>query len=246
MIMYNYKLTIQYDGTRYNGWQSQPDGNTVQDKLTDAIKQITNEEVKITGSGRTDAGVHALGQVANFRIPLELDLYKFQHSLNAVLPADIAVTKFEKAHWNFHARYYAKKRTYFYLLTKFKSPFYSRYSWYNTTFKDLDMEKLNDISKVLLGEYDFTSFTRKKIETPNRLCNVTQIRWSGNKNFVIFRIEANRFLRGMVRTVVGTILDVYGNENPEEKMKEILETKNRDAAGQTAPAQGLFLYKIEY
>ncbi len=244
--MYNYKLIIQYDGTRYNGWQSQPHGNTVQDKITAAIKQITTEEVKVTGSGRTDAGVHALGQVANFRIPVELDLYKFQHSLNAVLPSDISILKAEKAHWNFHARYYAKRRTYFYLLTKFKSPFYLKYSWFNTTFQELDLNRLNNISQVLLGEHDFTSFTRKKIETPDRLCNVTKIRWSGNDKFVIFRIEANRFLRGMVRTVVGTILDLYGNESPVETIKEILEAKTRDAAGQTAPPQGLFLYKIEY
>ncbi len=244
--MYNYRIIIQYDGTRYNGWQSQPDGNTVQDKITGAISQISGEEVKVVGSGRTDAGVHALGQVANFRIPVELDLFKFQHSLNAVLPDDISIVKLEKAHWNFHARYYAKKRTYFYLFTKFKSPFYSRYSWYNTTFSGLDVNKLNEISQPLLGEHDFTSFTRKKIETPDRICNVFQIRWSANKNFIIFRITANRFLRGMVRTIVGTLLDSAFDENSVEKIKEILELKNRDSAGQTAPPQGLFLYKIEY
>ncbi len=244
--MYNYKLTIQYDGTKYNGWQSQPDGNTVQDKITEAIRQITNEDVNVVGSGRTDAGVHALGQVANFRIPIELDVYKFQHSLNAVLPADISVTKLEKAHWNFHARFYAKKRTYFYLLAKFKSPFYAKYSWYNTTFNDLDITKLNEISQTLSGEHDFTSFTRKKIETPNRICNVYQIRWSGNKNFVIFRITANRFLRGMVRTVVGTLLELSSESDAAGKLKELLENKNRELAGQAAPAQGLFLYKIEY
>ncbi len=244
--MYNYKLTIQYNGTRYNGWQSQPDGNTIQDKITYAVSVLTKQEISLTASGRTDAGVHALGQVANFKYNKDVNKSKFLHSLNSILPDDISIINMEKVSDEFHSRFDAKKRSYFYLMSKIKSPFYFHFSNYDTRFAGLDLQKLNLISKVLLGEHDFTSFTKKKTETENKVCNISKIRWSGNNNFIIFRIEADRFLHGMVRAIVGTILLAASKDDPVNLLAEILKSKNREAAGPSALAKGLFLYKVKY
>ena len=139
--MFNYKLTIQYDGTRYSGWQIQNNAVTVQEVISNSIKQILQQEINLIGSGRTDSGVHAFGQVANFTFIKELDLFKFRYSLNSVLPDDIAVTGIETVDENFHARFSAKRRIYYYLITNQKSPFYDKYSY--TLFSDFDLEKLN-------------------------------------------------------------------------------------------------------
>ncbi len=242
--MFNYKMKIQYDGTNYSGWQIQENASTVQQILTDAIEQITREEVKLIGSGRTDAGVHALGQVANFIIDKNLDLFKFKHSLNSVLPSDISLVEINKVDEKFHSRFDAKQRSYIYLISKEKSPFYFRYSYFHKN--DLDTNMLNNLSRSFLGEKDFSSFCKVNTGVDSKICNVFETGWRKNKNFYLFYIEANRFLYGMVRTIVGTLLRAIQSENPGQYIKKIINFKNRESAADSAPAKGLFLYKVKY
>jgi tRNA pseudouridine38-40 synthase len=242
--MNNYKLIIQYKGTNYAGWQFQENSVTVQGKITGAIKIILNEEVNLIGSGRTDAGVHAFGQVANFRCGQEIDVYKVKYSLNSVLPKDISILSLEKVGENFHSRFDALKRSYIYLIIKYKSPFYSPYSYFY--HNKADCNYLNNISKVLTGEHDFTSFCRKDPEPENKTCKVSSIHWKETKGFLLFYIEANRFLHGMVRTIAGTLLDAQKNKRDEKYLIEILNARKREASGEALPAKGLFLYKVKY
>jgi tRNA pseudouridine38-40 synthase len=242
--MSNYKLLIQYDGTDYAGWQFQENAVTIQKKISDSIKTLLNEAVNLYGSGRTDAGVHAFGQVANFTTAQELDLYTFKYSLNSILPKDISILEMQKVHPEFHSRFDAKKRSYCYFISKYKSPFYERYSYFY--HGDLDCEKLNENSKIFLGEHDFTSFCKKNTETENKICNVLNIRWKETKGLIIFLIEADRFLHRMVRTIVGTMLNAVKNNYDEDYITNIFELKDRESAGESVPAKGLFLYKVKY
>jgi tRNA pseudouridine38-40 synthase len=242
--MFNYKLTLQYDGTKYAGWQIQENALSIQEVIKSSIQQIIQEDVNLIGAGRTDAGVHALGQVANFTLNKELDLHRFKYSLNSVLPDDISINSIEPTGENFHARFSAKKRSYIYLLSNQKSPFYNRYSY--DYYSELNSEKLNNISSVLIGSKDFTSFSKNNPEVQNKNCKVFEARWRKQKNLFIFYIEANRFLYGMVRAIVGTLLKAHSSENPIDYMEKIFEKKSRDAAADAVPAKGLFLYKIKY
>jgi len=240
----NYFLHIQYDGAAYSGWQIQDNAETVQQRIVDAIKVILKEKVNLIGSGRTDTGVHALGQIANFKVESELDIYKFKHSLNSILPEDISIIKMKKVPEEFHARFNAKKRSYLYLISKMKSPFYNNYSWYY--HNKINVEALNNYSKLLIGEHNFSSFAKKKSEVENKNCNIYNAHWKESGELIMFFIEANRFLHGMVRTVVGTLLGISSNDEKEEKLIKILESQDREVAGETAPAKGLFLYKVKY
>lgn len=242
----NYKIKIQYDGTDFAGWQIQPNAPTIQQTITDAIKVITQKEVNLIGSGRTDAGVHALGQIANFRIDTELDIRKFTHSLNAVLPESIAVSKLEQVDENFHARFDACKRSYIYLISLAKSPFYKKYSYLFPPASDYDVDTLNEISKLFLGKHDFTSFAKSSSDTKTNICEIFNIHWRKKGSLLIFYVEANRFLHGMVRTIVGTIKKAAAEKLNVDFISEVLNAKDRTVAGESVPAQGLFLYKVKY
>ena len=242
--MSNYKLTIQYDGTNYAGWQIQTDCKTIQQTVSDGIKIITGKKINLIGSGRTDSGVHAFEQIANFKTEFELDIKKFKYSLNSVLPKDISIIDVEKVSEEFHARYDAKSREYIYLFIKYKSPFYEPYTY--RYFYDLDSEYLNKLSKYLLGEKDFTSFARKSLEPEDKNCIVYDTHWSERKGFLVFFIEANRFLHGMVRTIIGTLLNAQKNNLDEEYLQKVFLAKKREAAAEAVPAKGLFLFKVKY
>jgi len=242
--MFNYKLTIQYDGTNYAGWQIQENAASVQEVIRDSIKQILQSDINLIGAGRTDAGVHALGQVANFNVSQHLDLYRFKYSLNAVLPKDISITKIETVEEDFHSRFSAKKRSYIYLISNQKSPFFERYSY--TYFSELKPERLNDLSSTLMGKKDFTSFSKINTEVQNKICEVYEARWRRQKNLLIFYIEANRFLYGMVRAIVGSLLKAYSSEDGQNYLTNILNQKDRGVAADAVPAKGLFLYKVKY
>ena len=242
--MNNYKLIIQYDGTNYCGWQIQNNAITVQQVVTDKIELLTGSKVNLIGSGRTDTGVHALGQAANFKIDNELDIYKFKYSLNSILPNDISVIEMKNAAGDFNARFNARKRSYLYLFSTYKSPFYQKYSYHY--HNKLDFRFLNDISGYLLGSNDFTSFARKNTETVNKICNVYDIHWKETNGLILFYIEADRFLHGMVRTIVGTLLKALKEHALGSYIEEILSAKNRECAGEAVPAKGLFLYKVKY
>jgi tRNA pseudouridine38-40 synthase len=242
--MNNYKLIIQYDGTNYAGWQIQDGCVTIQQKITEAVNILLKENINLIGSGRTDSGVHALGQQANFRTGKEVDIYKFNHSLNALLPKDISVLSVTQTHENFHARYDARKRSYLYFITKYKSPFFDRYSYfYHNT---IDLDKLNRLSRLFIREDDFTSFSRKNTAAENKKCSIYTAQWRETKDIVIFMIEASRFLHGMVRTITGTLLGAVKNNYYENYIEEIIAAKDREAAGEAVPAKGLFLYKVRY
>ena len=242
--MYNHKLIIQYDGTNYAGWQVQDNAISVQQKILDAIKILIKEDVNLIGSGRTDSGVHAFGQVAYFRTKAAIDLYRFKHSINSILPNDISVTGLSLVDENFHSRFDARKRSYLYLLSAKKTPFYRNYSWHY--HDEINIFELNKLSEALMGEHDFTSFSRKNTEIENKNCIIYSARWRRSGDLVIFMIEANRYLHGMVRTTVGTLLKLVKEQNCVEKLSQILSQKNREAAGEAAPAKGLFLYKVRY
>jgi len=242
--MFNYKITIQYDGKRYAGWQIQDNAFTVQEVISNSIKQILQEEINVIGAGRTDAGVHALGQVANFTLSKELDLFNFKYSLNSVLPDDISITNVESVDEKFHARFSAKRRSYIYLISHQKSPFFDRYSY--TLFSGFDQDRMNELSKVLIGTQDFTSFSKTNTEVQNKICEVYEARWRRQKNLFIFYIEANRFLYGMVRAIIGSLLKAYSSENGMNYLQNIFNQKDRSAAADSVPAKGLFLYKVKY
>lgn len=242
--MKNYKLLIQYDGTNYAGWQIQKNADTIQQRITDAIKILLKEDINLLGSGRTDSGVHAFGQTANFRTENEIDIYRFKHSLNSILPDEISILKMDKVEDDFHARFDAKRRSYLYLLTKIKSPFYKKYSYFYPA--KININKLNEISRYFIGEKDFTSFCRKNEDIENKDCNIFEARWRKSGDLVLFYIQANRFLHGMVRTIIGTILKANVSENPQKIIEEIFRAESREEAAESVPAKGLFLYKVEY
>ena len=223
--MNNYKLIIQYDGTNYAGWQLQKNAVTVQEKISEVINVIIKEKVNLIGSGRTDAGVHALGQVANFRTEKKIDINKFQYSLNAVLPKEISVNKIEKVSESFHARFDAINRSYLYIITHNKSPFLEKYSYFYPQIKKINFYELNRISKCLLGEHDFTSFSKKNEELKEKKCTITDIHWRTDKEKTMFYISANRFLHGMVRTITGTLLYAAEKKLDTDYIQNILQKK---------------------
>ena len=242
--MNNYRLLIQYDGTNYCGWQIQANQVTIQQKITNAVEIILKEKIKLIGSGRTDTGVHALGQTANFKTENDLDIYKFIHSINAILPKDISILNIEKANPEFHSRFDAKKRSYLYLISKYKSPFLYRYSYYY--HNEIDCKILNNLSMSLIGKKDFSSFARKNTETKNKICNIYNAHWRCTSNLILFKIEADRFLHGMVRTITGTLLKALKNNYDSGYLEDIIKLKDRKVAGGAVPAKGLFLFKVKY
>jgi len=243
----NYKIIVQYDGTDYSGWQIQKNAVTVQQILNEKISLILREkDLIITGSGRTDAGVHSLGQTANFKADQIEDTGRFLHSLNSILPKDISVISLEEVSEEFNARFSAKKRSYFYILNFTKSPFYEKYTWYDSRFANLDIEKLNSVAKILKGTNDFTSFSRKDDEKKNKNCEIFEASWRKKGKLFFFYIEANRFLRGMVRSITGTMLKAVNQDEPESYIKKIFEASDRSSANESVPAKGLFLYKVKY
>lgn len=242
--MNNYRLEIQYDGTNYAGWQIQLNAVTVQQKITDALNLILKEKINLIGSGRTDAGVHAFGQVANFRTEKIIDIYSFQHSLNGILPVDISITKMESVNENFHSRFDADRRIYFYIISKIKSPFLLKYSYY--LHQPLDLKELNLLSTVLIGTNDFTGLSRKNPLQENKVCTIYSAYWKEIKKMVVFRIEADRFLHGMVRIIVATLLNAQKQNLGRKSIINVLSKKNPLLASGAAPAKGLFLYKVLY
>ncbi len=242
--MKNYKLLIQYDGTNYAGWQSQINARTIQDEISKTINVVLNENINVIGAGRTDSGVHALGQVANFKTEQTLDLYRFKYQLNSILDKDISIVQIEEKEESFHSRYDAKKRSYIYLISKYKSPFYSKYSYFCNN--KIDCNRLNFLSKAFIGERDYTSFSRKNSDTENKVCCIYDAAWKEKKDNIIFKIEADRFLHGMVRTITGTLLKTLKYSYDKNYIEEIILNKDRESAGEAVPAKGLFLFKVKY
>ncbi|MCF8262182.1 MAG: tRNA pseudouridine(38-40) synthase TruA [Melioribacteraceae bacterium] len=244
--MPNYKLLIEYDGTDFAGWQEQPDAPTIQSEIKSAIQKITQQKINLIGSGRTDSGVHAKGQVANFRIDRKLDTYRFPHAVNSLIPPSISIRSFEEVEQDFHARFDAKKRTYLYIFSRKKSAFYNRYSFLNKEVFDMNINNLRDVSGLFVGKHDFTSFSKKNTEVNNKICAIEKIRWIPRSDRIYFFISADRYLHGMVRTIIGTLLKSIKESDSKNYIHKIFELKDRNVAGESVPSNGLFLYKVEY
>jgi len=245
--MRNIKLLIEYDGTNYLGWQIQPKGPTIQGMLEDKIKLLTGESIQLFGSGRTDAGVHALGQVAHFKTQSQMDLRSMQRALNSLLPRDIVIQKIEEVEEGFHARKQSKSKIYEYriLNRSLRSAFYRGYVWHIP--QKLNMTQMKKATQGLIGEHDFSAFRTVGSSTRTAVRRVIRAEWKrGREGLIRFEIEANGFLKQMVRSIVGTLVDVgKGKINPGE-FQRILESKDRKKAGPTAPAKGLFLKEVKY
>jgi len=239
-----YFFEISYKGTNYHGWQIQSNAISVQQVLQERFKQLTGDAVEIIGSGRTDAGVHAKQQYFHVDIKNELDTLDFQYHLNAVLPNDIVVHSIYKVGPEAHARFDASSRSYDYIITSQKDPFHENEVY--IYHKSLDLEKLNSASELLLGKHNFVSFSKVKTQVNNFNCEVFFARWIRQEEQVVFQIKANRFLRGMVRAIVGTLLLVNEGKIGVNMIEEILLSKNRKNAGRSVPAEGLYLSQIIY
>lgn len=240
-----YFIEFAYNGTAYCGWQIQPNEVTVQQKLQDALSLLLRENIEVVGAGRTDAGVHAAQMYAHFDTQHQIDSTALTHRLNSYLPKDIAVIGFHRVHAEAHARFDATSRTYHYLIHTAKSPFKEHLSWYH--FHALDVEKMNQAAQILLQYTDFECFSKTHTDVRTFNCNITQAYWEKlDDNSLRFTITADRFLRNMVRAVVGTLLQVGLGKVAVEHLHQVIESKNRSQAGFSVPAHGLYLTHVNY
>jgi tRNA pseudouridine38-40 synthase len=241
------KVTLEYDGTDFAGWQVQPGERTVQGVLEDAFSDLEGAPVAVAGAGRTDAGVHALGQVASVESGLALPVEAVAAALNARLPDDLLVRWVEDAPPGFHARYSAVSRRYFYLIGLAPSPLWRRHRWLVTY--DLDRDRMAEAARHLEGERDFSSFAVAGSEPNHHRCRVSlvSLEWEARHGgMIVFRVEADRFLRGMVRSIVGTLVEVGRGRTAPADIPGVLAASDRSAAGPTAPPWGLYLERITY
>lgn len=256
----NWKLIVAYDGTDYFGWQVQPDRVTIQGELACAIERVTGEGVLPQGSGRTDAGVHAQGQVASFALRAPIPAENLGRALNRTLPESIRVLSAEPAPAEFHARHSVTAKTYEYRIYRGEvcPPWTARFAW--ATHWRLDLERLQAAAGTIVGTHDFTSFaasdpdlaTREAEDDsamPGREGHVRSVfasEWTEDADMLIYRVRGNGFLHHMVRNLVGTFVDAGRGQTEPEAVRRILEARSRSAAGATAPARGLFLMSVEY
>lgn len=244
--MTRYFIQLSYNGTRFHGWQVQPNAKSVQEELTKALSTILREEISVTGCGRTDTGVHASYFIAHFNSQnYTLGLNdSFVFKLNRFLPKDIAIQKIIKVNPDAHARFDALSRTYKYYISLQKDPFTQE--TFTPENRDLDVRMMNKAAELLFNYIDFTSFSKLHTDVKTNNCVIMEARWTKCKSKLIFTIKADRFLRNMVRAIVGTMIDVGLGKISLEEFAMIIEDKDRGKAGVSAPPQGLFLYDIEY
>jgi tRNA pseudouridine38-40 synthase len=239
-----YFIEISYNGKNYFGWQTQPNQISVQQTIENAVSIILRTKITITGAGRTDTGVHAIQTFAHFDFT-EMLPNNFLFKLNQFLPKDIAIASIKNVKSNAHARFNAISRTYTYFIITQKNPFSQETQW-QLTHDELDLEKMNQAALFLLEVKDFSSFAKLHSDNKTNLCEVSLAKWEKSKMEYTFTITANRFLRNMVRAIVGTLVEVgKGNINLQE-FKDTIQKKDRKFASHTAPAKGLFLYNITY
>lgn len=243
----NFKLTIEYDGTRYHGWQVQPNGPSIQQEIESALHTMTRQKIKLLGSGRTDAGVHALGQVANFTCNTAITPEAFQKGLNSILPDDIVIRHVMEVPLQFHARYDAKSKRYRYhiLNQPVPSAIERHYTWWIRS--PLDLSAMSEAAGYIIGEHDFKAFEGAGSPRSHTNRHVLEADVKGRTpGRITFSIRANGFLRYMVRNLVGTLVDVGLQKKPPKQIKKILESKDRNQAAATAPPTGLFLVQVYY
>ena len=239
-----YFIELSYNGKNYHGWQIQPDVISVQEKLNKAVSTITQQNIEVVGAGRTDTGVHASQMFAHFDVDLEIK-GDIPHKMNSLLPKDIVVYNVFKVDDEKHARFDAVSRSYEYKIWLGRNPFLLDLSWQIHSQK-LDVELMNDAAKLLLKYTDFQTFSKVKTDVYTYNCNITEAIWKQQENELTFYITANRFLRNMVRAIVGTLVDVGLGKITKDDFRKIIESKNRSNAGLSVPAKGLFLTQIKY
>lgn len=244
--MKNFKITIEYDGGRYCGWQRQPHGPTIQAEIEKALKTITGRKISVIGSGRTDAGVHAHAQVAHFTCDTKLNAKDFTGAINSLTPGDIVIIECEEVDDTFHARYSVKSKVYIYKLLNRPKPaaLYRQYAWHIR--KELNLEDMQAAITHLIGCHDFKAFEGAGSARSHTTRCVLKVSLSKEEQYLLFEIEADGFLRFMVRNIVGTLVEVGLGKLTPEDFKRILGSKDRSQAGRTAPAQGLFLKEVKY
>ena len=240
-----YFVTFSYDGGRYHGWQIQPNGDSVQERLQWALSTLLRAEIAVTGAGRTDAGVHARMMVAHFDYPAELDGQQLAYKLNRLLPYDIAVSKVESVSDEMHARFSATSRMYRYYIHTVKNPFLRAYSC--EMHYPLDFAAMNEAAQMLMAYEDFAAFCKSGADVKTTLCQMMRAEWvQTSPTTWYFEIRANRFLRNMVRAVVGTLIDVGRGRLTQEEFRKVIEGKRRTEAGESMPGNALFLEDITY
>jgi tRNA pseudouridine38-40 synthase len=242
--MQTLRLKIEYDGTDYVGWQFQINGRSVQEEIEKALKQILQSDIRITGGGRTDAGVHARGQVASFSVERDVEIHSLTKSINAVLPHSIIILEAAEVSIDFNARYDAKSRRYTYSISPAPTAIQRNYCW--QVYQKIDFELLQRCSKQIIGEHGFRSFCKVETDFHQHRCTIQSAEWKHKDGLFVFEITANRFLHGMVRALVGTMVNVGRGHTKSEDFINILEANDRSAAGMSAPAKGLFLEEILY
>ena len=244
--MSRYFVTLSYDGTRYHGWQIQPNGVSVQERLQEALSTLLREPIAVTGAGRTDAGVHARMMVAHFDWKGDaIDGQQLAYKLNRLLPYDIAISKVEMVSEDMHARFSATSRMYHYYIHTTKDPFQRAYSC--EIHYPLDFAKMNDAARILMTYEDFGAFCKSGADVKTTLCQVTKAEWvQTSPTTWYFEIRANRFLRNMVRAVVGTLIEVGRGRLSLDDFKKVIEGKQRSDAGESMPGNALFLEDIVY
>lgn len=239
-----YFFEIAYKGTNYKGWQTQHNAITVQETVEDALTKLTGTKTEIVGSGRTDTGVHCEQQFFHADIVKEIILKDFQHRLNVLLPKDISIQSIRKVKPEASARFDAFSRTYHYRITLVKNPLLEGLAMHY--FKSADIPTMNKAAALLLGEHDFQCFSKVKTNVNHFLCDITKAEWKQKDDQLEFVITANRFLRGMVRAIVGTLLDVGTDRISVKDFQRIINSKDRRQAGQNVSPEGLYLTKVKY
>ena len=244
--MKNIRLTIEYDGTNYFGWQNQRHGKTIEGELEKALYRATGERVKLIGSGRTDKGVHALGQVANFYTSSTIPGDKYKILMDYLLPEDITIVDSEEVEMDFHSRYDSKGKFYKYRVFNRpkRSSIYRNYSYH--VAKDLDIDKIEEAMEYLIGEQDFTAFKVRRTPVHTGVRIIEEAYVERNDEFVDFYFKGKGFMHNMIRIIVGTLILVGLGEKEASYLKEVIESKNREEAGKTVSPNGLYLLKVFY
>ena len=243
-----YFIELSYLGTHYHGWQIQPNAITVQEKLNDVLQMLFRTNIMVTGCGRTDTGVHAKQFFAH--IDLDMESLNFPpeqlvYKLNSILPFDIAIHRIFEVAKDAHTRFDASSRTYEYHLGMNKNPFHTNL-YYHSPYQDLDFDLMNNAAQILFDYKDFECFSKSNTDVATFNCKIMKVKWVKKEEFWVFTIQADRFLRNMVRAIVGTLIEVGRGKMSLNEFKKVIESKNRSNAGWSVPGKGLLLTRIEY